>query len=102
MIVKLPLSNGYDSILVVVDRLTKMTHLIPTNESIIASGVAKLYLDNIFWLLSFGQMEEGEGKDRAEQQQSRVRGNKWVVEQGGIVERQAEPDLAKTGSQALD
>jgi hypothetical protein len=50
MIVKLPLSNGYDSILVVVDCLTKITHLIPTNKSIMAVGVAKLYLNNIFWL----------------------------------------------------
>jgi hypothetical protein len=50
IIVKLPLSNEYDSILVVVDWLTKMTHLIPTNESITASGVAKLYLDNVFRL----------------------------------------------------
>jgi hypothetical protein len=34
----------------VVDRFSKMTHLIPTNESITAVGIAKLYLDNIFRL----------------------------------------------------
>jgi transposase InsO family protein len=50
MIVKLPLSNGYNSILVIVDQLTKMSHLIPTNEIITAVGVAKLYLNNVFWL----------------------------------------------------
>jgi transposase InsO family protein len=50
MIMKLPQSNGYDSILVVVDWFSKMSHLIPTNESITAVDIAKLYLDNIFRL----------------------------------------------------
>jgi hypothetical protein len=50
MIVKLPQSNGYDSILVVVDQFSKMAHFIPTNETITAIGIVKLYLDNIFWL----------------------------------------------------
>jgi hypothetical protein len=50
MIVKLPQSNGYNSILVVVNRFSKMSHLIPTNKSITAVGIAKLYLDNIFRL----------------------------------------------------
>jgi hypothetical protein len=50
MIVKLPQSNGYNSILVVVDRFSKMVYLIPTNESITAVGIAELYLDNIFHL----------------------------------------------------
>ena len=35
-IVKLPKSNGFDSIFVVVDRLTKMAHFIPCNESMSA------------------------------------------------------------------
>jgi transposase InsO family protein len=50
MIVKLPLSNGYNSILVVVDWFSKMAHFIPTNETVTAIGVAKLYLDNVFQL----------------------------------------------------
>jgi transposase InsO family protein len=50
MIVKLPQSNGYDSILVIIDHFSKMAHLIPTNKSITAVGIAKLYLDNVFCL----------------------------------------------------
>jgi hypothetical protein len=50
MIIKLPPSNGYDSILVIVNQFSKMSHLIPTNKSITSVGIAKLYLDNIFQL----------------------------------------------------
>ena len=48
-IVKLPLSNGYDSILTVTDHnCTKAVILIPCNEAIMAEGVAKLYLEHVF------------------------------------------------------
>lgn len=47
-IVKLPVSLGYDSILVVVDRLSKMAHFIPCQESISAAYTAKLYLLHVF------------------------------------------------------
>jgi hypothetical protein len=48
-IVKLPLSEGYDSILTITDHdCTKMTIFIPCNESISAEGVARLYLQHIF------------------------------------------------------
>ena len=48
-IVKLPLSNGYDSILTVMDHdCTKAVILIPCNETITAEGVAKLYLEHVF------------------------------------------------------
>jgi len=46
-ITKLPLAQGYDSILVVVDRLTKMVHFIPTTEKTSAEGLARLFRDNI-------------------------------------------------------
>jgi len=46
-IIKLPLAQGYDSILVVVDQLTKMVHFIPTTEKISAEGLAKLFRDNM-------------------------------------------------------
>jgi len=44
---KLPLAQGYDSILVVVDRLTKMVHFIPTMEKTTAERLARLFRDNI-------------------------------------------------------
>jgi len=48
-IVKLPESpDGFDSILVVVDKLSKYSHFIPCSEKIDAAGVAKLYFDHIF------------------------------------------------------
>jgi len=46
-ITKLPLAQGYDSILVVVDQLTKMVHFIPTTEKILAEGLARLFRDNV-------------------------------------------------------
>jgi len=46
-ITKLPLAQGYDSILVVVDRLTKIVHFIPTTEKTSAEGLAQLLRDNV-------------------------------------------------------
>ena len=46
----MPLAQGYDSILVVVDRLTKMVHFIPTMEKTLAEGLAKLFRDNVWKL----------------------------------------------------
>ncbi len=48
LIVKLPVSHGYDSIWVVCDRLTRGAHFIPCNETIDAPGLAWLFLDRIF------------------------------------------------------
>jgi len=42
-IIKLPIAQGYDSILVVVDRLTKIVYFIPTIEKTSAEGLAKLF-----------------------------------------------------------
>jgi len=48
MIVKLPVTAaGHDSILVFVDRLTKMVHFVPTTESLTAHGFAKLFIENV-------------------------------------------------------
>ena len=50
-IVDLPTTQGgYDAILVVVDRLTKMAHFIPTRESVSAPQVADLFISHIFRL----------------------------------------------------
>ena len=49
-IVKLPLSHGFDSILVVVDRFSKMAHFIACNEAMSSLGLALLYFNNIFKL----------------------------------------------------
>ncbi|KAG9217972.1 hypothetical protein CCMSSC00406_0009792 [Pleurotus cornucopiae] len=47
-IVKLPKSAGYDAILVVIDRFTKMVRLVPTTKELSALGLAKLYQDNVW------------------------------------------------------
>ncbi|KAI0994621.1 hypothetical protein K3495_g13560 [Podosphaera aphanis] len=44
----LPLSEGYDAIMVVVDRLTKMRHLIPCHTTVNSKDVAILYLNNVW------------------------------------------------------
>jgi len=44
------LAQGYNSILVVVDRLTKIAHFIPTTEKITAEGLARLFRDNVWKL----------------------------------------------------
>jgi len=49
-ITKLPLAQGYNSILVVVDRFTKMGHFIPTTEKTSAEGLACLFRDNVWKL----------------------------------------------------
>jgi len=49
-ITKLPLVQGYDSILVVVDRLTKMVHFILTTEKTSIEGLARLFRDNMWKL----------------------------------------------------
>jgi len=49
-ITKLLLAQGYDSILVVVDRLTKIVHFIPTIEKMLVEGLARLFRDNVWKL----------------------------------------------------
>jgi len=49
-ITKLPIAQEYDLILVVVDRLTKMVHFIPTMEKTSAEGLARLFRDNMWKL----------------------------------------------------
>ena len=49
-ITKLLLAQGYNSILVLVNRLTKMVHFIPTMEKTSAKGLARLFRDNVWKL----------------------------------------------------
>lgn len=49
-VVQLPVSRGYTAILVVVDRLTKMAHFIPTVNEVDAPLTAQLYLDCVYRL----------------------------------------------------
>ena len=49
-ITKLPVVAGKDAILVVCDRLSKMTHFMATTEGISAEGLARLFRDNIWKL----------------------------------------------------
>ena len=52
-IADLPPSASFDSIWVVIDRLTKYAHFIPVNTSYTAPRLAKIYLQSIFWLHGF-------------------------------------------------
>ena len=46
-ITKLPLAQGYDTILVVYDRFSKMAHFIATTEKTSVEGLAKLFQDHV-------------------------------------------------------
>jgi RNase H-like domain found in reverse transcriptase/Reverse transcriptase (RNA-dependent DNA polymerase)/Integrase zinc binding domain/Chromo (CHRromatin Organisation MOdifier) domain/Integrase core domain/Retroviral aspartyl protease len=48
LIVGLPESQGYDSIMVVVDRFSKMIRLAPCTQKITSMGVARLFRDNVW------------------------------------------------------
>jgi len=48
LIVGLPESQGQDSIMVVVDRLSKMIHVIPTTEKLSSEGLARLFRDHVW------------------------------------------------------
>jgi len=49
-IMKLPVVAGKDAILVVCDRLSKMTHFVATTEETSAEGLARLFWDNVWKL----------------------------------------------------
>jgi len=52
-VINLTPSSFYDSILVVVDHLTKMVHFILFTKTITSEGTTKLFLDHIFWYHGF-------------------------------------------------
>src|SRR5260221_7724626 len=49
-ITDLPTSHGYDTLLVVVDRLSKQAHFIPSIKSLDAPDLARLYVTSVFKL----------------------------------------------------
>ena len=49
-IIKLPVSKGHDSILVVCDRFSKMSHFVATTEKMTVEGLEKLFRDNMWKL----------------------------------------------------
>lgn len=49
-ITNLPKSKGFDAIFVVIDRLTKMAHFVPTHKTVNAEGTVKLLMDNVWKL----------------------------------------------------
>jgi len=48
-ITKLPLAQGYNMILVVCNKLTKMVHFVPTTKKTLAEGLARLFRE-ITWI----------------------------------------------------
>ena len=46
-ITKLPVSKGYDSILVVCDRFSKISHFVAMTEKTMVEGLARLFRDNV-------------------------------------------------------
>ena len=46
-IMKLPVSKGHDSILVVCNRFLKMSHFVATIEKTTAEGLVRLFRDNM-------------------------------------------------------
>ena len=45
--IHLPESKGFDSIMVVVDRVSKMAHFVPTRDTVTAQEVGRLYFDKV-------------------------------------------------------
>ena len=46
-ITKLPVSKGHDSILVVCDRFSKMSHFVAMTEKTMAEGLVRMFRDNV-------------------------------------------------------
>ena len=47
-IIGLPESEGYNAIMVYINRLTKMRHFIPTRNDVTAQDTALLFINNVY------------------------------------------------------
>ena len=52
-ITDLPISHGFDAVLVVIDRFSKMAHFVPCNKTIASDATAELLLREVFRLHGF-------------------------------------------------
>jgi hypothetical protein len=48
LITGLPESQGYNVIMVVVDRLSKLIHVLPTTDTVTSEGIARLFRDSVW------------------------------------------------------
>ena len=48
LITGLPESQGYDAILVIIDRLSKLLHALPTTGTVTSEGLARLFRDHVW------------------------------------------------------
>jgi hypothetical protein len=51
--VSLPPSKGFDAIMVVVDRFSKMAHFIPTKDEATAQETGRLFFTHVFVVTNF-------------------------------------------------
>jgi len=49
-VVELPLSSGHDTVMTVVDSVSKRAHFIPTHTTVTAEGAARLFLHQVWKL----------------------------------------------------
>ena len=56
LVTNLPESDGKTAIAIFVDRLTKMTHMVPCTKEVTASQYARLFVDNVFRLHGMPQV----------------------------------------------
>src|SRR5882724_2780611 len=50
VITELPQSHGYDAIMVIIDRLSKCAHTVPTTLDVTTSGITQLFRDHVWKL----------------------------------------------------
>ena len=55
LIRELPMSQGFNTIYIIVNRFSKQIYAIPTNTELISEGMTKIYQDNVFKLHSIPQ-----------------------------------------------